>query len=296
LLKTDNKVGKNKFLDKSKFYNNIVFMKHLHAHLISFFCLTGFAVSAQENEPASKKSYNLFKPVPKSEMREFSIDRPDVTESPMTVDAGHFQFEGDIFKVIKINPEYRAFNIVNGLYKMGLSDSWDIHIGLELYNIYQDNEGNTLEKGYGNTTIRLKHNFWGNDGDTRTALGMIPYITFPTSPVDTEIVYGVGFPFSYTINNAFGAGAQFQFDFIPDSEGGHQLSYLQTVVFGGTLAGDFDFYIEGQGNFSSEIITYSANGGLIYNVTDNVKIDIATNLGLVDEAPSRLYFGLSFRI
>jgi hypothetical protein len=271
-------------------------MKHLQTHLIYFFCLAGFAVTAQENEPDSKKSYNLFKPVPKSEMREFSIDRPDVTESPMTVDAGHFQFEGDIFKVIKVNQDFRAFNIVNGLYKVGLSDSWDIHIGLELYNIYQDSEGKTLEKGYGNTTIRLKHNFWGNDGDTRTALGMIPYIILPTSPLDTEIIYGVGFPFSYTINDALSAGAQFQFDFVPDSERGHELAYLQTVVLGGALIGDLDFYIEGQGVFSANAQLYSANGGLIYNVTDNVKIDVATNLGLGDNTLSRLYLGLSFRI
>ncbi len=271
-------------------------MKHLQVHLISFFCLAGFAVSAQENEAENKKSYSLFRPVPKSEMREFSIDRPDVTESPMTVDAGHFQFEGDLFKVIKVNQDYRVFNIVNGLYKMGLSGSWDIHIGLELYNIYQDSEGKTLEKGYGNTTLRLKHNFWGNDGDTRTALGMIPYVVLPTSPLDTEILYGVGFPFSYTINDVFDAGAQFQFDFVPDSKRGHKLIYLQTVVLGGKLAGKLDFYVEGQGVFSADGHIYSANGGLIYNVTDNVKIDVATNLGLVDEAPSRLYFGLSFRI
>lgn len=273
-------------------------MKQLPAHLISFFCLAGFAASAQENESENKKSYNLFKPVPKNEMRDFSIDRPDVTESPVTVDAGHFQFEGDLFKLIKFNQgkSERAYNIVNGLYKMGLSDSWDIHIGLELYNVYQDVEGETNDKGYGNTTIRLKHNFWGNNGDTRTALGMIPYVTFPTSPVDTEIIYGVGFPFSYTISDSYGAGAQFQFDFVPDENGKHQLSYLQTIVFGGTLAGDLDFYVEGMGIFAKDINIFTANGGLIYNVTDNVKVDVATNLGLVDEAPTRLYVGLSFRI
>lgn len=273
-------------------------MKHFHTSLISFFFFTGFAATAQENESESNTSYNLFRPVPKNEMRLFSIDRPDVTESPMTVDAGHFQFEGDMFKVIKANQgtSYRAFNIVNGLYKMGLSASWDIHIGLEFYNVYQDTEGKTYEKGYGNTTFRLKHNFWGNDGDTRTALGMIPYITLPTAAVDTEIVYGIGFPFSYTISSVLGAGAQFQFDFVPAADGGHQLSYLQTIVLGGKLIGELDFYVEGQGNFSSDITTYSANGGLIYNITDNVKIDVATNLGLVDEAPTRLYVGLSFRI
>lgn len=273
-------------------------MKAIQTHLISLLCFAGFVASAQENESERKKSYSLFNPVPKSEMRDFSIDRPDVTESPMTVDAGHFQFEGDLFKVITSNQGdlQRAFSIVNGLYKMGVSGSWDIHIGIELYNIYQDKDGNTLEKGYGNTTFRLKYNFWGNSGDTRTALGMIPYITLPTSPVDTEIIYGVGFPFSYTLNDALGAGAQFQFDFVPDAEGGHQLSYLQTIVFGGKLIGDLDFYVEGQSIFSTGTKIYSANGGFIYNVTDNVKVDLAANIGLVEEALTRVYLGLSFRI
>lgn len=273
-------------------------MKNFRAHLIFFFCSAGFTVYAQQNEPESSKSYNLFRPVPKSEMRDFSIDRPDVTESPITVDAGHFQFEGDIFRVLKANrgASYRAFGVLNGLYKMGLNHSWDIHIGLELYNIYQDPEGKTFEKGYGNTTIRLKRNFWGNDGNTRTAFGMIPYITFPTSAVDTEIVYGIGFPLSYNLSKTLDAGAQFQFDFVPDAEGGHQLSYLQTFVLGGTLIGNLDFYVEGQGNFSIETTTYSANGGIIYNVTDNVKVDVAANLGLTDETPSRVFLGLSFRI
>ncbi len=273
-------------------------MKRIQTHLISLFCLTGFAASAQENESESKRSNNLFNPVPKNEMRDFSIDRPDVTESPITVDAGHFQFEGDLFKMIRTTQlsDARAFNVFNGLYKMGLSDSWDIHIGLELYNIYQDNEGETYEKGYGNTTIRLKHNFWGNNGNTRTALGMIPYITLPTSSVDSYIVYGIGFPFSYDINDDYAAGAQFQFDFVPDEDGNHELSYLQTIVFGGTLAGNFDFYVEGQAVITSEVPIFTANGGLIYNVGDNVKVDVATNIGLVDEAPTRIYVGLSFRI
>jgi hypothetical protein len=41
----------------------------------------------------SKWKYHLFKPVPRQLMRELSSDRPDATESPYTVDAGHFQIE-----------------------------------------------------------------------------------------------------------------------------------------------------------------------------------------------------------
>lgn len=45
---------------------------------------------------------------------------------------------------------------------------------------------------------------------------MIPYITFPTSQPDEEIAYGMGFPLSVGLSEALGAGAQFQFDFVPN--------------------------------------------------------------------------------
>lgn len=242
----------------------------------------------------AQSNYTVFNPVPKNEMREFSIDRPDVTESPMTVDAGHFQFEGDMLKLTKFDGG-RIVNFVNGLYKMGLNKNWDIHLGIEMYNLYQDGDGETVEKGYGNTTIRLKRNLWGNNGDTKTALGMIPYVTLPTSPLDHDAFFGIGFPFSYTLTDKLGAGAQFQFDFVPfDDE--YKMGYLQTVVLGGELFGPMDFYVEGMGVFLDGESIFNANGGLIYNATDNVKIDIATNIGLNDPAPTRVYLGLSFRL
>src|SRR5437868_5206562 len=42
-----------------------------------------------------KSQYTLWNPVPASLMRELSADRPDKTDSPYTVDAGHYQIEMD---------------------------------------------------------------------------------------------------------------------------------------------------------------------------------------------------------
>ena len=266
--------------------------------LITFLCLLCLQAVAQTDSPSTTR-YSLFNPVPKNEMRDFSIDRPDITESPVTVDAGHFQFEADLYKWTRFDwsgSSGRVVNYFNGLYKMGLTKSWDIHVGLELFNQYLDSEGNTIEKGYGNTTIRLKHNFWGNEGDTRTALGIIPYVTLPTSPLDHDAFFGVGFPFSYTLNDKFGAGAQFQFDFLPTGEGDYDMAYLQTVVFGGGLVGDLDFFVEGMGIFYSGSEIFTANGGIIYNANDNVKIDVGANVGLTDESLTRIFLGLSFRL
>lgn len=243
--------------------------------------------------------YHLFNPVPREQMREFSIDRPDVTESPNTVDAGHFQFEGDLIKWTRdsqLNKSNRTISVFSGLYKMGLLKSWDIHLGLEMYNLYQDFEGKTQAKGYGTTTVRLKHNFWGNDGETKTALGIIPYISFPSSDQGGEEVFGVGFPFSFGLTEKLGGGAQFQVDFLPDGEGNHDPAILQTFVVGGAVVGNLDFYTELAAYFLQDDEYYFANGGLIYNIGDNLKIDIATNLGLTETAPTRAYLGLSFRI
>ena len=268
-------------------------MKKLLCSIVLIISVT--AVLAQTDD--TKKGYHLFNPTPRDKMREFSIDRPDVTESPNSLDAGHFQFEGDIFRWAK---ESRGdaptqLSYWNGLYKLGLTNKLDIHFGIELYNTYQDADGKTYEKGYGNTTIRLKYNFWGNEGDTKTALGVIPYVTLPTSPVDEDVSFGVGFPFSVGLNEALDFGAQFQGDFDPDGMDGYDFSYLQTFVLGGGLVGKLDFFAEVAGIFSHQDPIFTLNGGLIYNVTPNVKIDVAGNYGLVDEAYSTAFLGLSFR-
>ena len=254
-------------------------------------------ISLCEYVSVNAQTYSLFNPVPRDEMRPFSIDRPGVTESPISVDAGHFQFEGDLYRWEKVfqTDAPRIINVLNGLYKMGLTNKVDIQLGIELHNIYQDAECNEVESGYGNTMVRLKYNFWGNDGEKGTALGVVPHVTLPTSPVDDDIAYGIGFPFEFTITEKLGGSAQFQFDFVPNGES-HDFNYLQTIVIAGPVAGPVDFFFEGMAVFAQEVTIFSVNGGLLYSISPNVKIDVATNLGLVEEAPTNVFCGLSFRL
>ncbi len=41
-------------------------------------------------------AFHLFDPIPSSQMRSLSTDRPDKTESPYSVAAGHVQVETDL--------------------------------------------------------------------------------------------------------------------------------------------------------------------------------------------------------
>ena len=56
-------------------------------------CAAATALAQDAGPGADKSHYTLFDPTPRALMREMATDRPDVTESPYTVDAGHVQVE-----------------------------------------------------------------------------------------------------------------------------------------------------------------------------------------------------------
>src|SRR5437016_5040656 len=64
------------------------------------------AAPVEDSEPSPDKNrYHLFSPTPPAYQRELSADRPDKTDSPYTVDAGHFQVETDF-----VNLTYDRYN------------------------------------------------------------------------------------------------------------------------------------------------------------------------------------------
>ncbi|WP_228414739.1 hypothetical protein [Chryseobacterium sp. G0201] len=63
-------------------------------------------------------------------------DRPDVTESPYTIDAGHIQYETDIIRLIKEKPdllETSTLLINQANLKIGITGSTAIQIGFQTY-------------------------------------------------------------------------------------------------------------------------------------------------------------------
>ncbi|MBA3352350.1 MAG: DUF1211 domain-containing protein [Blastocatellia bacterium] len=50
-----------------------------------------------EQTAPEKRQFHLFQPTPRASLRDLSADRPDTTESPITVDAGRWQIEASFF-------------------------------------------------------------------------------------------------------------------------------------------------------------------------------------------------------
>src|SRR5579863_6155173 len=106
---------------------------------ISTICAAAFEVGAQETNavPPDKSGYNLFNPTPDKYMREISPDRPDKTDSPFTVDAGHFQLEMDLVNYTYDSPNSQHGNTQSDEYqiapmnvKVGIFNNTDFQVAL----------------------------------------------------------------------------------------------------------------------------------------------------------------------
>lgn len=138
-------------------------------------------------------------------MRDFSTDRTDETESPYTVDAVHFQYETDIFKITRskigavktIENKSNTANI-----KLGITNSLDIQFVVTSFTSLSITERNRTQKhsGFGSVIIRVKQNIWGNDKG-KTALTILPFIDILSKFLGDEVSGGLVIPFSVVLPN-----------------------------------------------------------------------------------------------
>lgn len=264
---------------------------------------------AAERQNADKSQYTLFNPTPRELMRELSTDRPDLTESPYSVDAGHFQVEMDVVNYSydsdgSIRSDAFSFAAIN--LKAGLCNRADLQVILEPYNYVRIRDRATgLEErhnGFGDITARVKVNLWGNDGGS-TALGVMPFVKFPSNQDDlgNDAVEG-GFivPFAAELPVGWGMGAMTEVDFMEDADGsGHHAEFINTITFSHDIVGALAGYIE----FFSLVSTDdnapwigSVNFGFTYGLTEDIQLDAGLNIGVTSSADDLNPFcGISWR-
>ncbi len=165
--------------------------------------------------PLAALFYGAF-PCPAAELRQLSTDRPDTTESPHTVDAGHFQFEMEIANWSR-NGREREFSLGETNAKIGLNRSTDLQVVLPFYTHVR----NGGDDGFGDVEIRLKHNLWGND-EGATAMALMPFIKLPTANGDLgngEVEGGLIVPLGFEGPAGWDCAVMAELDLEADDDG-----------------------------------------------------------------------------
>jgi hypothetical protein len=143
-------------------------------------------VRGAEKASVDKSAYTLGNPTPAELLRELTTDRPDATESPFTVDAGHAQVEMDFVSVTRDRQGgVRATSTAVAPFNLRLGFRHNLEAGIFfdpfLRETVRPRAGlKTKTRGHGDTTLRLKANFWGNDGGS-SAFGLITDLKLPTA-------------------------------------------------------------------------------------------------------------------
>jgi hypothetical protein len=255
-----------------------------------------------------KSQYNLLEPTPRALMRDLSTDRPDVTESAYTVDAGHFQIEMSLVEYAHDEAggeELDEFAIAPSNLKVGLLNNVDLQLVFDPY-IHQRfrNGDTTTNDGIGNTQVRMKLNLWGNDGGD-SALAIMPFVQFPTADDDLgatdHVEGGIIVPLSISLPQDWTIAMMGEIDFVRDeADDGYGTSLVHTLSLSRPIVGELGGYVEYVGIANHDVgLGYLGlvGGGLTYGLTPDVQLDAAIYFGISDEADDfSAGVGISLRI
>jgi hypothetical protein len=272
-------------------------------------------VASSQPEPvtnrADKSGHHLFNPTPRQLMRDFATDRPDKTESPYTVDAGHFQIETDLVAYTRdrsksgteeTSTSGYAFNLIN--LKAGLTNSIDLQALVETYNTQNSTINGETSKlsGFGDLTIRLKQNVLGNDeGDL--ALALMPFVKVPTNSGglgNDSLEGGLIFPVGVALPGDWSMCMMLQYNVARNEGDGYHGEWISSVTFSHDIIGNLAAYGELFSLSSSEagsnwVATYDM--GLTLEVVPNVQLDLGANLGITEAADDvNPFLGVSVRL
>jgi hypothetical protein len=231
--------------------------------------------------------------VPDAGLRELSPDRPDKTESPYTVDAGHFQLEMDFANYTCHNSDgttAKAWNVAPFNVKAGLFNNVDVQFVFDDYEHVRTGDRSagtsTTQSGIGDFTTRLKINLWGDDGG-KTAFALLPFVKFPTSTDglgNNAVEGGVIFPLAVKLPADFDLGMETAASCLRDNrDNNFHADFINSITLDHGIIGKLSGYLE----FFSDISTDSHAGwvgtvdaGLEFLVTENIQLDCGCNFGV----------------
>lgn len=237
-------------------------------------------------------------------VRPMSTDRPDTTESAYTVPAGMFQVEMSFFDYSRDADRGMVSDqwiYAQANFKAGLTQSADLQVIVNSHAIAGESErGDSMRtSGFGDITVRLKQNLWGNDRGA-TAFALMPYVTIPTHTHVSDAAWAGGLiaPLSLTVSDRVTVGLMAEVDIVHDAAtNGYDLQWLHSATIGIALTETLGTYFEIVG-IAGEDTDYQGifDAGLTLAMTESLIFDAGVRIGLNRPAPEfGVFTGVSFR-
>jgi hypothetical protein len=230
-------------------------------------------------------------------LRELTTDRPDATESPFTVDRDHLQLEMDVASYTRDRLDgvrttewaLAPFNV-----RYGFAQNAEAGIFIAPYVRVTEQprgEPKTRSTGVGDTTLRMKLNFWGNDGGA-TALGVMADVKLATAAnrVGDEHTEGaLTFPVAYELGAGWAGAAMTSAEFrhVGDQR---RTVWVNTITFARDLMADTGGFLELTSAAGDGPHVATFNCGLTRAFGPRLQLDLGVNIGISRTAPDLTVF------
>ena len=245
-------------------------------------------------------------------MRELSADRPDKTDSPFTVDAGHFQLEMDFANVTwnrdraGMHPvDTVEYEISPALLKLGLLNNLDLQLAMTHYRAGKSVDTITGERhtlvGWDDLTPRLKWNLVGNDGGF-LSLALLPFVKVPTGShaiSNGAAEGGVKIPYAFDVPG-WEIGFQSEYSLGRNSDlPGYHWKYANSVSVGHSIVGKLSYFVEFYGEETTEPGRRwigTVDTWLTYQLSKTLRLDGGVYIGVTEAADDwHPFIGMTWR-
>jgi hypothetical protein len=282
-------------------------MKQLFTLVLFWLAVPLAQAQPTRSSPYDSARFTLFQPVPRQQLRELRPDRPGVTESPFTVDAGHFQLETDVVRLInrrEAGQQEREWHAAYLTPKLGLTRRTDVQLELPLYSVSKERPvGESAweeHKGFGDVTLRLKHNFLGDDQEQKIAMAAVGYVRLPTGGQAGKgaVEGGLILPVDYDVSDHWNLEVQLESAIEYDRDvDQHFLRITPAVGVDHEFTPKLSLLVEAFTSWNAIDADWqsSINIAPIYQVTNNLQVDFGVQQGLSSEIGRHYFLGFTVR-
>lgn len=228
--------------------------------------------------------------------RGFVADRPGATDSPITTLPGTYRIESGLYSYARDKDngvETTTQTIGNLFFVAGVTQHSEVHIGFDSH-VSKKTESSTssnTDSGFGDTTLKYKHNFIGNDGGD-IAFGIIPRLTYTSEMNGSDLLGGISLPISFGLPHKLSFAITPQWNLEEKSNGGNYSSQYLGLVLSRGVNDNLDVYID-YASVSSEESTFQAQAGLgiAHRLSDRMQWDLSSSFGVSQAATDLVLSG-----
>jgi hypothetical protein len=243
-------------------------------------------------------------------LRSLTTERPSKSDSIYTLNRGKFLFETSLLSKTFIDnssQKIKAKSLFDfSTFRYGINNQNEIQIiqnPLIYKKISQQNSSQKIE-GRGETFLRFKHNFLGND-DGKFGLALTPFIKIiksSSNQLGSDLRGGLIMPFQIKILDDLTLGGMHQLNYYKTQNNFKNSRYF-AIINAYYLSKDLTTKTSSYLEFYSlktfvnkNMVQNYIDFGVNYLLTDNLKLDVGANFGVSKKADDLNYFsGLAYR-